>query len=123
MNKVKIDLNHYKEVIIILLTVFQLGIMFYYFNFRNDNNTMEEVEYVVATKVTFNEVFNSLNNIANLEILEIEDLDNEWYAKVSITGEEEKIIKAVNELEKFKMYNYDIVGKKGILSVIIELYR
>lgn len=123
MNKLKINLNDYKIFIIVFLTVFQLGIMSYYFNLKSDNNIPQEVDYIGSTKVTFNELFNSLNSLENLEILEIEDLDNEWHTKVLITGEKGEIIKAINELENFKMYDYDITGNKGVLSVIIELYR
>lgn len=123
MNKMKINLNYYNGFIVVLLTFFQLGIMFYYSNFKKDNNMPQEVDYFIPKKVTFNEVFNSLSSVENLRVLEIEDLESEWYTKVLITGQREEIIKVVNELENFEMYNYDITGKEGVLSVIIELYR
>lgn len=123
MNKVTSNLNDYKIVIVVLVTVFQLCIMSYYFNLKNHDNMPKQLDYINPIKVTFNEVFNSLNSIENIEILEIEGLDNEWYIKASITGEKGEIIKAINELKNFKIYNYDIVGNKGVLSVIIELYR
>lgn len=123
MNKVKINLNDYKEGIIVFLTIFQLLIMLYYINVKKDTNIKEEINYITPTKVTFNEVFNSLNNIENLKVLEIEDLDNEWYTKVLITGEKEKIVEVTNKLENFEMYSYDISGREGVLSVILEFYR
>ena len=123
MNRVKINLNDYKIFIIVFLTVFQLCLMMYYSNFKNDNTVSQELDYIDSTQVTFNEVFDSLDSVENIEVLEIEDLGNEWYMKISITGEKEDIIKVINELKNFKMYKYDIDGNKGVLSVIIELYR
>lgn len=123
MNKVKINLNDYKEGIIVLVTIFQLIIMLYYINVKKDTNIKEKINYITPTKATFNEVFNSLNNIENLKVLEIEDLDTEWYTKVLITGDKEKIVEVTNKLENFEMYSYDISGTEGVLSVILEFYR
>lgn len=122
MNRFKINVNNYKGFIILILTFFQLTLMFYYFNLKKDNISKEVISNT-PINMSFNELSNSLNNIENLKILEIEDLDNEWYTKILITGEKDKIIKAISELEDFKIYNYDITGNKGILSVIMELYK
>ena len=123
MNKLSIDLSQYKQPILVVITIIQIGIMFYYFNIDNKVENIETVKCVMPEKLTFNEINNKLNIDENIEILEMEDLGEKWSVKIMINGNNEKIEELMNNLENIEVYNYDISGKDNILTVILELYR
>ena len=123
MSKLNINLKDYKETIIIILTFIQIMVMFCYFNIKNEPEQYEEKNYSISHKLEFNEVNNSIEIDKNIDLLEIEDLDNKWYVKIMLNGNNKKIKEIINKLEKFEIYNYDISGKDNILTVILELYR
>ena len=123
MNKLSIDLSQYKQPILVVITIIQIGIMFYYFNIDNKVENIETVKCVMPEKLTFNEINNKLNIDENIEILEMEDLGEKWSVKIMINGNNEKIEELMNNLENIEVYNYDISGKDNILIVILELYR
>ena len=122
MNKISIDLSQYKQPILVVITIIQIGIMFYYFNIDNKVENIETVKCVMPEKLTFNEINNKLNIDENIEILEMEDLGEKWSVKIMINGNNEKIEELMNNLENIEVYNYDISGKDNILTVILELY-
>ena len=122
MNKLSIDLSQYKQPILVVITIIQIGIMFYYFNIDNKVENIETVKCVMPEKLTFNEINNKLNIEENIEILEMEDLGEKWSVKIMINGNNEKIEELMNNLENIEVYNYDISGKDNILTVILELY-
>lgn len=122
MNKLSIDLSQYKQPILVVITIIQIGIMFYYFNIDNKVENIETVKCVMPEKLTFNEINNKLNIDENIEILEMEDLGEKWSVKIMINGNNEKIEELMNNLENIEVYNYDISGKDNILTVIFELY-
>lgn len=122
MNKLSIDLSQYKQPILVVITIIQIGIMFYYFNIDNKVENIETVKCVMPEKLTFNEINNKLNIDENIEILEMEDLGEKWSVKIMINGNNEKIEELINNLENIEVYNYDISGKDNILTVILELY-
>ena len=122
MNKLSIDLSQYKQPILVVITIIQIGIMFYYFNIDNKVDNIETVKCVMPEKLTFNEINNKLNIDENIEILEMEDLGEKWSVKIMINGNNEKIEELMNNLENIEVYNYDISGKDNILTVILELY-
>ncbi|MBX9136020.1 MULTISPECIES: hypothetical protein [unclassified Clostridium] len=122
MNKLSIDLSQYKQPILVVITIIQIGIMFYYFNIDNKVENIETVKCVMPEKLTFNEINNKLNIDENIEILEMEDLGEKWSVKIMINGNNEKIEELMNNLENIEVYNYDISGKDNILTVILELY-
>ena len=97
--------------------------MLYYFKIENKVQNIEEINYTMPSKLTFNEISNDLNIDKNIEILEVEDLGEKWYVKIMINGSNKKIKEIINKLEEFEIYNYDISGKDNILTVILELYR
>ena len=97
--------------------------MFYYFRIENKTQDIEKINYNMTSKLTFNDINNDLNIDKNIEILEIEDLGENWYVKIMINGNNKKIEEIINKLEEFEIYNYDISGKDNILTVILELYR
>lgn len=123
MSNLKIKLGEFKQTILIIITIIQIIIMFYYFRIENKAQGIEEINYNMTSKLTFNEISNDLNIDKNIEILEIEDLGENWYVKIMINGNNEKIEEIINKLEEFEIYNYDISGKDNILTVILELYR
>ena len=123
MNKLSIDLSQYKQPILVVITIIQIGIMFYYFNIDNKVENIETVKCVMPEKLTFNEINNKLNIDENIEILEMEDLGEKWSVKIMINGNNEKIEELMNNLENIEVYNYDISGKDNILTVILELCR
>ena len=122
MNKLSIDLSQYKQPILVVITIIQIGIMFYYFNIDNKVENIETVKCVMPEKLTFNEINNKLNIDENIEILEMEDLGEKWSVKIMINGNNEKIEELMNNLENIEVYNYDISGKDNILTVLLELY-
>ncbi|WP_195987712.1 hypothetical protein [Clostridium sp. D53t1_180928_C8] len=122
MNRLNIDLSQYKQQILVVITIIQIGIMFYYFNTENKVENIETVKCVSSGKLTFNEINNNINIDEDIEILEVEDLGEKWSVKIMINGKNEKIEELMNNLEKFEIYNYDISGKDNILTVILELY-
>ena len=122
MNKLSIDLSQYKQPILVVITIIQIGIMFYYFNIDNKVENIETVKCVMPEKLTFNEINKKLNIDENIEILEMEDLGEKWSVKIMINGNNEKIEELLNNLENIEVYNYDISGKDNILTVILELY-
>lgn len=123
MSNLKIKLGECKQTILIIITIIQIIIMFYYFRIENKAQDIEEINYNMTSKLTFNEISNDLNIDKNIEILEIEDLGENWYVKIMINGNNKKIEEIINKLEEFEIYNYDISGKDNILTVILELYR
>ena len=123
MSNLKIKLGECKQTILIIITIIQIIIMFYYFRIENKVQDIEEINYTMPSKLTFYEISNDLNIDKNIEILEIEDLGENWYVKIMINGNNKKIEEIINKLELFEIYNYDISGKDNILTVILELYR
>ena len=123
MSNLKIKLGECKQTILIIITIIQIIIMFYYFRIENKAQDIEEINYNMTSKLTFNEISNDLNIDKNIEILEIEDLGENWYVKIMINGNNKKIEEIINKIEEFEIYNYDISGKDNILIVILELYR
>ena len=123
MSKLKIKLEECKQIILVIITIIQIIIMFYYFRIENKLQDIEEINYNMTSKLTFNEISNDLNIDKNIEILEIEDLGENWYVKIMINGNNKKIEEIINKIEEFEIYNYDISGKDNILIVILELYR
>ena len=123
MSNLKIKLGEYKQVILVIITIIQIIIMFYYFRIENKLQDIEEINYNMPSKLTFYEISNDLNIDKNIEILEVEDLGENWYVKITIYGNNKKIEEIINKLELFEIYNYDISGKDNILTVILELCR
>ena len=74
MSKLKIKLEECKQIILVIITIIQIIIMFYYFRIENKAQDIEEINYNMTSKLTFNEISNDLNIDKNIEILEIEDL-------------------------------------------------
>ena len=110
-------------MILVIITIIQILIMFYYFRVENNVQDLKEVNYTIPSKLTFNDISNDLSINKNIEILEVEDLGENWYVKIMINGNNKKIEEIINKLEVFEIYNYDIAGKDNILTVILELYR
>ncbi|CAM2077978.1 MULTISPECIES: hypothetical protein [Clostridia] len=123
MSNLKIKLREYKQPILVIITLIQIIIMLYYFKIENKVQNIEEINYTMPSKLTFNEISNDLNIDKNIEILEVEDLGEKWYVKIMINGNNKKIEEIINKLEVFEIYNYEISGKDNILTVILELYR
>ena len=123
MSNLKIKLVEYKQVILVIITIIQIIIMFYYFRIENKLKDIEEINYNMPSKLTFYEISNDLNIDKNIEILEVENLGENWYVKIMIYGNNKKIEEIINKLELFEIYNYDISGKDNILTVILELCR
>lgn len=123
MSNLKIKLGEYKQPILVIITLIQIMIMLYYFKIENKVQDIEEINYTMPSKLTFNEISNDLNIDKNIQILEVEDLGEKWYVKIMINGNNKKIEEIINKLEVFQIYNYDISGKDNILTVILELYR
>ncbi|WP_133016755.1 hypothetical protein [Clostridium cuniculi] len=123
MSNLKIKLIEYKQPILVIITLIQIIIMLYYFKIENKVQNIEEINYTMPSKLTFNEISNDLNIDKNIQILEVEDLGEKWYVKIMINGNNKKIEEIINKLEVFEIYNYEISGKDNILTVILELYR
>lgn len=123
MSNLKIKLREYKQPILVIITLIQIMIMLYYFKIENKVQNIEEINYTMPSKLTFNEISNDLNIDKNIQILEAEDLGEKWYVKIMINGNNKKIEEIINKLEVFEIYNYEISGKDNILTVILELYR
>lgn len=127
MNNFKISIKYFKETILIALTIIQIIVMIYYSKVENSKEVYNEINYLNKEKFTFNNISNEININENIEIMEVEDLGEEWYIKLMISGNNKKIKEAINKLDEsldnFQIYNYDISGKDNILTVILELYR
>ncbi|MCI9304139.1 hypothetical protein [Clostridium sp.] len=127
MNNFKISIKYFKETILIALTIIQIIVMIYYSKVENSKEVYNEINYLNKEKLTFNNISNEININENIEIMEVEDLGEEWYIKLMISGNNKKIKEAINKLDEsldnFQIYNYDISGKDNILTVILELYR
>jgi len=123
LSNLKIKLREYKQPILVIITLIQIMVMLYYFKIENKVQNIEEINYTMPSKLTFNEISNDLNIDKNIQILEVEDLGEKWYVKIMINGNNKKIEEIINKLEVFEIYNYEISGKDNILTVILELYR
>lgn len=127
MNNFKISIKYFKETILIALTIIQIIVMIYYSKVENSKEVYNEINYLNKEKLTFNNISNEININENIEIMEVEDLGEDWYIKLIISGNNKKIKEAINKLDEsldnFQIYNYDISGKDNILTVILELYR
>ena len=127
MNNFKISIKYFKETILIALTIIQIIVMIYYSKVENSKEVYNEINYLNKEKLTFNNISNEIDINENIEIMEVEDLGEEWYIKLMISGNNKKIKEAINKLDEsldnFQIYNYDISGKDNILTLILELYR
>ena len=106
MSNLKIKLREYKQPILVIITLIQIIIMLYYFKIENKVQNIEEINYTMPSKLTFNEISNDLNIDKNIEILEVEDLGEKWYVKIMINGNNKKIEEIINKLEVFEIYNF-----------------
>lgn len=120
-------INKFKEVfkisdLIILLTVIQL-ITYTTVNLKNTKDE-EVIEVVSNYKIeSFSEINNSLKDIKDVKVLNIENEHDKWNIKISLEGTKDDVIKRINKLGEFNIYNYNIVGNQEKLVLTLDLYR
>ena len=49
--------------------------------------------------------------------------NDKWNVRISVEGSKEEILRIVNKMVEFQIYNYNIDGKEGNLILTLDLYR
>lgn len=123
MNKFKLYMHDNKESIIILLTFFQLLLFLFCSTIKKKENIKEMPVVMAKGNLVYSDVFNELNNIKNINILEMEEKTEKWNIKICISGSADNIVEVINKLEYFYIKSYNIIGKDGVLLANLELNR
>lgn len=123
MNKFKLYMHDNKESIIILLTFFQLLLFLFCSTIKKKENIKEMPVVMAKGNLVYSDVFNELNTIKNINILEMEEKTEKWNIKIGISGSADTIVEVMNKLENFDIKSYNIIGKDGVLLANLELNR
>lgn len=123
MNKFKLYMHDNKESIIILLTFFQLLLFLFCSTIKKKENIKEMPVVMAKGNLVYSDVFNELNTIKNINILEMEEKTEKWNIKIGISGSADTIVEVMNKLENFDIKSYNIIGKDGVLLAKLELNR
>ena len=73
-----------KESIIILLTFFQLLLFLFCSTIKKKENIKEMPVVMAKGNLVYSDVFNELNTIKNINILEMEEKTEKWNIKIGI---------------------------------------
>jgi hypothetical protein len=87
------------------------------------NDKIDETVEINKEILTFKNVRDDLININGLKILEIENKNEVWNAKVLLQGGENKINENLKALKKFKIITYNIDGSNGEFNVTLDIIR
>lgn len=122
MSKKKIINEKIKNIIIVILTIIQIGV-YIISKYSNNVTEVEVSNTIIQEKEQLSTVINELNNINGLKIAEIEDKNDKWKVDTSIEGTNNEVKLALSKLTNFNISNYTICGEVDNLSVKLELYR
>lgn len=113
--------NNYFTICLVIVSVIQAVIFI-------KNSINKEVlensinDYTKEIK-TFKNIKDELFEVEELEILEIENRDETWNAKVMITGDDISIKESLGFLNKYKIISYSIDGKNNKFNVTMDIIR
>jgi hypothetical protein len=88
-----------------------------------ENDTLYVENKYNENIITFKDVNDHLLSINQLKILEIENKDDGWNAKVLLTGTENSIKENLNLFKNYKIIAYTIDGSNGDFNVTLDIIR
>ncbi|EKY26985.1 hypothetical protein [Clostridium celatum] len=111
------------NITIAILTIIQFAI-YIPLNFKNVEIYDNDMQVISNNKVeAFSTIRNELENIYSLKIINMKKENDKWNVRISVEGSKEEILRIVNKMVEFQIYNYNIDGKEGNLILTLDLYR
>ena len=111
------------NITIAILTIIQFAI-YIPLNFKNVEIYDNDMQVISNNKVEeFSTIRNELENIYSLKIINMKKENDKWNVRISVEGSKEEILRIVNKMVEFQIYNYNIDGKEGNLILTLDLYR
>ena len=111
------------NITIAILTIIQFAI-YIPLNFKNLEIYDNDMQVISNNKVeAFSTIRNELENIYSLKIINMKKENDKWNVRISVEGSKEEILRIVNKMVEFQIYNYNIDGKEGNLILTLDLYR
>ena len=111
------------NITIAILTIIQFAI-YIPLNFKNVEIYDNDMQVISNNKVeAFSTIRNELENIYSLKIINMKKENDKWNVRISVEGSKEEILRIVNKMVEFQIYNYNIDGKEGTLILTLDLYR
>lgn len=113
--------SNYINILLIIVSIIQISI-FIKFSMK-ENNKISVENQLNKEFITFKDVNDHLLGINQLKILEMENKDDGWNAKVMLTGNENSIKENLNLFKKYKIIAYTIDGSNGDFNVTLDIIR
>lgn len=113
--------NNYINIFLIIISIIQI-LIFIKFSISNNDKIVTKNQYNKDI-MTFKDFNDNLLGVNQLKILEIENKDKSWSAKVMLTGDESSIKENLDLLKNYKIIEYTIDGSNGDFSVILDIIR
>ena len=111
------------NITIAILTIIQFAI-YIPLNFKNVEIYDNDMQVISNNKVeAFSTIRNELEYIYSLKIINMKKENDKWNVRISVEGSKEEILRIVNKMVEFQIYNYNIDGKEGNLILTLDLYR
>ena len=111
------------NITIAILTIIQFAI-YIPLNFKNVEIYDNVMQVISNNKVeAFSTIRSELENIYSLKIINMKKENDKWNVRISVEGSKEEILRIVNKMVEFQIYNYNIDGKEGNLILTLDLYR
>lgn len=113
--------NKYVVICLIIISIIQVVI----FIRHNINNTVmvDTINGYNKETLTFKNIKEELLDIKQLKVLEIENNDETWNARIVITGDKNSIKKGLSLLKNYKIISYNIDGSNDKLKVTVDIVR
>ena len=96
------------NITIAILTIIQFAI-YIPLNFKNVEIYDNDMQVISNNKVeAFSTIRNELENIYSLKIINMKKENDKWNVRISVEGSKEEILRIVNKMVEFQIYNYNI---------------
>lgn len=113
--------NKYISITLIIISIIQVAI-FIKFNINIEDKVNTNSEYS-DEMLSFKNVNDDLLSINQLKILEIENKDKSWNAKVMLTGDKDSIKENLKLLKDYSIITYAIDSKNGDFNITLDIIR
>lgn len=105
-------------VFLSILLIMQI-IMLYRNNFKiTEKNAVHKK---VKNEKSLYDIYNDLNLIKQKQIINAEHIDRGWKIKLQIDGKKDELIKQLDQLNRYKITNYDIYNDNNESYIVLEM--
>lgn len=112
----------YKYMLIIIMGGFAfIQILCINYNEKDKNNIMVYSSQNKGRNKTLKELSEDLNCLSNKNILSANKIDNKWYLKVKITGNEEELLNELGKLKNYDISDYSINKNEEESSITLQI--